>query len=69
MQTTYWLYRLALIKITKSPYPLLKGLTVAKCLALIKITKSPYQQFTEVLACTSLALIKITKSPYHTSRQ
>ena len=33
---------LALIKITKSPYPETTRLAIINCLALIKITKSPY---------------------------
>ena len=34
---------LALIKITKSPYPALEAVNNMKGLALIKITKSPYR--------------------------
>ena len=36
--------RLALIKITKSPYQGKVGDTMLESLALIKITKSPYQE-------------------------
>ena len=56
---------LALIKITKSPYPLKEQIQRKIGLALIKITKSPYQfGFNDPIAI-GLALIKITKSPYH----
>ena len=58
-------FRLALIKITKSPYQLGAKNDLKGSLALIKITKSPYPGSIGNKDVTGLALIKITKSPYH----
>ena len=58
-------YSLALIKITKSPYPPFTLPINLLRLALIKITKSPYPEGRKDNGFISLALIKITKSPYH----
>ena len=59
--------RLALIKITKSPYHYTIEKDIINSLALIKITKSPYLFVYHSLVSRRLALIKITKSPYQRS--